>query len=682
MQARSGRPRQATTSAIAATLASVAMMMPGAVGSSFAASYVPGSVTIDGGAAATRFANTTLTLGPPSDAADRVRLSNDGLTWIESDWAPSIPWSLTDPAAGGVPGDGTKTVVVEYGDGTDWSTSATDSIIYDTTPPTVPAPGFLIDGGAATSLDWVVDANSGLYDAGGFSVDSSRRVSLDGIHWSSWGPQSGPTRLRDIDLGGTWDVGVRTVWAQYRDLAGNVSGLYSDDIIVADVPDDPGLGGPVHVRFDFPTSAITGQSFTIEPIYPDGFVMPTTARCLWQLQWGDDEAIDVQPNETFGEIVFYRTASRGGCGKWTFTLPYTSALRYRFTFQMEKDPRDAEFGSGTSLYRGPQADFHAQLGSTDPAMHQSNIPVAYLLPVSTMSQTGDPTTYRLYATDATAPPQTGTFWAYTLACYINPQLQQVGGTTFTYRPPCSGSWTTGWTGTYRGGYMRSQYDPIVDGRAPTVSKPVIRLRSGAGFGTSAPGYITWSARDSGSGVWGYQVQISRNGGSYAAITLSSRRATSVNRALSLTGTYRVRVRARDRVGNWSGWVYGSTTSARILQDGSAAVSYSAGWARLSSTTWSGGTARMASVAGNSATVLFTGRGIAWVTGRAPNRGIAQIRVDGVLVATVDLRAASVSARLTAYSKTWSAVGKHKLSIRILGTIGRPSVVVDAFLILR
>jgi hypothetical protein len=80
--------------------------------------------------------------------------------------------------------------------------------------------------------------------------------------------------------------------------------------------------------------------------------------------------------------------------------------------------------------------------------------------------------------------------------------------------------------------------------------------------------------------------------------------------------------------------------------------------------------------------LFTGRGIAWVTGRAPNRGIAQIRVDGVFVATVDLRAASVSARLTAYSKTWSAVGKHKLSIGILGTIGRPSVVVDAFLILR
>jgi hypothetical protein len=72
-----------------------------------------------------------------------------------------------------------------------------------------------------------------------------------------------------------------------------------------------------------------------------------------------------------------------------------------------------------------------------------------------------------------------------------------------------------------------------------------------------------------------------------------------------------------------------------------------------------------------------------VTTRASNRGIAQVRLDGVLVATVDLFAAATSPRQLVFQRTGIAAGTHTLQVRVTGTRNAAStgnrIDIDAYL---
>ena len=648
-----------------------------------AAAAATGAVSIEGGKAATNQTTVDVSIAPPTDAASTIRLSNDGASWQELPWAPVVSWALDDPATGGNADEGTKTVTVEYGNGGTWTPAGSDDIVFDITPPTVI--DYAIDGGAATTNQWRVIAGGGTFDNG--SGVSSVRVSLDGETWSPWQSIADPVDYGEVDLrtlmlGGSWDLGERWAYAQMRDDAGNETEVVSDSITLTqpNVPNE----GPVMVRFEFPREAVSGQLFTIRPIFPPGYVKPSNLWCEWTLHWGDQEALYVQPNETFGEILFERANSAGGCGEWTFTLPATPVPHFTFMFQALTKAPGQDWSYGNAVYTSPNTrimEFDATVGTTDRHIYQSTIPILYLLPDSTVSQTGDPVTYRLNASGGLAIPNTGMFWAYPLSCYINPQLSQHGGATFTYRPSCSGSWVTGWTGTYKGGYMRSQYDPIADGKAPTVKAPVTYLR-GSGFVTAAPARVVWSATDSGSGVYQYQLQRSINGGAWVSLAIASRLATNLDVALQPPATYQYRVRARDRTGNWSAWVAGAKVKAAIFQESYAGMTYSGTWTTSTGTAWSGNATKTSVVPGSTATFRFNGRSIAWASRTGPDRGLAQVRVDGVLVATLDLNAAVERPRRIVYAKTWSSLAIHTISVRILGTVDRPRGDVDAFWILR
>ena len=63
-------------------------------------------------------------------------------------------------------------------------------------------------------------------------------------------------------------------------------------------------------------------------------------------------------------------------------------------------------------------------------------------------------------------------------------------------------------------------------------------------------------------------------------------------------------------------------------------------------------------------------------------GFAQVWVDGKLTATIDLRAGSMQPSRVVWRRTWAQVGTHTVRIRALGTVGRPRVEIDAFVILR
>ncbi|MBI5697960.1 MAG: hypothetical protein HZC29_05665, partial [Thaumarchaeota archaeon] len=92
-----------------------------------------GSVSINSGATYTTSTSVTLTLScTDTNGCSQMKFSNDDSTWsTPENYAASKTWTLTS-------GDGTKTVYVRFKDSAgNWmTTSASDSIILDTTPPT------------------------------------------------------------------------------------------------------------------------------------------------------------------------------------------------------------------------------------------------------------------------------------------------------------------------------------------------------------------------------------------------------------------------------------------------------------------------------------------------------------------------------------------------------------------
>jgi hypothetical protein len=107
--------------------------------------------------------------------------------------------------------------------------------------------------------------------------------------------------------------------------------------------------------------------------------------------------------------------------------------------------------------------------------------------------------------------------------------------------------------------------------------------------------------------------------------------------------------------------------------------YHGTWTSSTSTTWWGGTAKGSSSAGATASLTFTGRQFAWISLKAYNRGKAQVYVNGVLTATVDLYSATLLKQRVAWSATWSTSATRTVLIKVLGTATRPRIDVDGFI---
>ncbi len=176
-----------------------------------------GTVVVDGGAAWTATTSVALTLSA-SDATSLVadmRFSNDGATWSAwTAYSSAAAWTLAS-------GDGSKTVHAQFRDAAgNVSSSATDAVGLDGTAPTgtvACAGGAAWTGAAAITLTLSSsDATSGV---------AEMRFSDDGSTWSSWATyaSSAPWTLPGAD-------GAKTVYAQFRDAAGNVSSSASDSI--------------------------------------------------------------------------------------------------------------------------------------------------------------------------------------------------------------------------------------------------------------------------------------------------------------------------------------------------------------------------------------------------------------------------------------------------------------------
>ena len=198
---------------------------------------------------------------------------------------------------------------------------------------------------------------------------------------------------------------------------------------------------------------------------------------------------------------------------------------------------------------------------------------------------------------------------------------------------------------------------------------------------TVPVRVTWSGSDADSGIRGYELEVSVDGGAWSDRPLAS--ATQVQRRLRVEPgrAYRFRVRATDAAGNVGAWATGSTFRVEALDDRSTAISYATSWKPTVGETAYRGTRTYSERTGN-ARLTFTGRQVAWVAILGPTRGTARVYVDGVLARTVDLWSETLETRELVFTRAWGTAGTHTIEVRGVGTAGHPRVDVDAFVVLR
>jgi hypothetical protein len=176
-----------------------------------------GSIAINGGAQNTNSTNVTLNVSASDvdDAVTEMGFSNDGSNW--SAWqayATTASWSLST-------GDGAKTVYARFRDTVgNVSATTTDTITLDTVAPTG---SVVIDSGAtyatSTSVNLTVSASDTT------SGVAQMSFSNDDSNWSAW-EMYATSKSWTLATGD----GSKTVYARYKDNAGNVSANATDTI--------------------------------------------------------------------------------------------------------------------------------------------------------------------------------------------------------------------------------------------------------------------------------------------------------------------------------------------------------------------------------------------------------------------------------------------------------------------
>ena len=221
---------------------------------------------------------------------------------------------------------------------------------------------------------------------------------------------------------------------------------------------------------------------------------------------------------------------------------------------------------------------------------------------------------------------------------------------------------------------------VKDTGKPVVTAPSERFYAQTVGSTTMKVHLSWAGADpGGTGVASYKLQVSVNGGSYSTVALASPGSTSVNRVLTSGRTVRYRVRATDREGNVGAYVYGPTFSPGRYQNTSSSIVYSGAWTTRANVRALAGSHRYSSTVGATASITKTVRDIAWVATKTATSGSAEVWVDGLLAATINLRSSSTTYRQLVFHRDFGTLGSHTMEIR---PIGGGRVYLDAILVYR
>jgi hypothetical protein len=621
-----------------------------------------GSVSIADGATYTSLPVVPVAVSATDDASGvaTVELSNDGATWTSFPYAPVVnDWMLpVGPDTKVV--NGTITVRARWTDGSgNTSAVSTDTIIGDSIQPT----------GTVDLVDYDSLQMTVAVTANDSSGIHGLQFSCDNLTTLVDRPMASTVTVPFSAMAGCDGFGWQTIWIVIVDRAGN------------NLPRTVSVDREPSVEFEYPLPAVTGQLFTIDPVLEADYTIPADAVCEWELRWGDAASLDDIGNvdETFGSLLLDGPASTGGCGPWTFTLPWVPVARFQFRWRLEQADgypivdRHVGFGGDPTI--------NAQVSSTDRRIRTSNLPLVQILPSTYTPIVGSPVTYTAFPAGG-AGFRSDDHWT----AYSNGGAEsKIGGSTFTITPTAPGSILVCFNaGPSRSYLLGACYDPPAryrDTARPNTTPPFERL-GGAGIGPTTPVTMTWSGSDKGWDIAKYTLQRRTDAGAWHTLALPAARSTSIVQNLVTGHSYRYRVRAVDKAGNVGYWDYGPTFKPRVVNDTNRTITYRRTWSSVSDPAAIGGMIRRSATSGASATFIFTGRDLAWIADRGAKYGKARIYINGVLLTTVDLYASSTQSRRLVFRKHWSTSASRTVRIVGLATSTRPAIDVDAFLVLR
>jgi hypothetical protein len=200
--------------------------------------------------------------------------------------------------------------------------------------------------------------------------------------------------------------------------------------------------------------------------------------------------------------------------------------------------------------------------------------------------------------------------------------------------------------------------------------------------TGAATKVGWPvATDDRSGIGAYGVEKRAGSGPWTTVVATTS-SGSTTPTLTFGTAYGLRVRARDRAGNWGAWSGPATITPTRYQENSASVTYGGTWHTLSTPAASGGKQKYASAKGASVTFRFTGRAFALISPKGPTRGSAKLYVDGKYISTVSLYRSTWVPMIIVAARSWSSSGAHTVRFVLTGTAHHPRFDVDAFAVLR
>jgi hypothetical protein len=476
----------------------------------------------------------------------------------------------------------------------------------------------------------------------------------------------------DPVYGGSPTIGPRTVSVQVQNAAGMWSPTISEPLNVS----------PSDLAVSISADRRTGHPVTITPSFPSDLTFAPGMFCRWEFRWGTTTALDTTfGGDTFGGLLFDVPAASGGCGPWTVTLPWVPYRQFDVIVELGQIEPDGGMAFGPRAH----ARFTAAVGTTERRILASSLPIAQVLPSTYTPIVGQPITYTRYLVGG-ASACCNARWVARLGDGENPkQWTQSGGATFTFTPSGPGELFVGWDRQAASGLLLAgYYDPPVryrDRTAPNTTAPVARLGGGS-LGSTIPVTLSWSGTDTGWGIAAYQLQQSINGGAWTSVALPSATSRTIARALNPGVEARYRVRARDKAGNYGAWDYGPTFKAVIVSDSNGALRYAGTWSRAADVAALGGFLHESTQSGASVTFTWGARDFAWVAERGPDHGKARVYIDGVLVASVDLYAATPQSRRFVFTRHFATLGTHTIRIVGLGTTGRPRISFDGLAVIR
>ena len=213
---------------------------------------------------------------------------------------------------------------------------------------------------------------------------------------------------------------------------------------------------------------------------------------------------------------------------------------------------------------------------------------------------------------------------------------------------------------------------------PTVGPLAIALPAQTIGTSTVQARLAWTASDALPGLESTTLEVRAGTGAFVPVTLSGPTATTANLNLIPGTSYAFRTSATDGRDNVSGWQTLGPVTIKRTQESTSATRWTSTWSRVSDSRLSGGASRRTTARGARATFTFYGRTIVWIATRGSHGGRAQVRIDGVLVGTIDTHAGSTSFRHTVFTRTLARSGTHRIEIRALGD---GFVDVDAFLVM-